>query len=580
MPIDISRLDQQVDESIKRIDSYVKDPIKTGSLDTELNELLHTLNVATNEIGDRTMLANHNARIQRLNQKISEYEQKRNTITLQTRESLARSANTPDTIAITNLKKELEQEVASPITVPELNKLLEKLAGQDSDARKITISYLWSKLANAGYITTIQNWKISLLNPADQANAEALEATLNAYVDSRKINLSEIQRAVLVGSGSFGVFLDTQKANMPSITTQKYADFLASSLQIDLSRGNPASKIQIINKSRATPDEKAFLISFVNGGYTSYNLAPDAKRQMELREMSAELIASPQYTKVTATVDRASSGAYAREQEAIQKWGKKEELTIETFMDNPVRAITAYPWTAMALIAGSIWQFGFGKTFLWLFAGILGIKAINELGNTEMGRQAKENLKKWFWETIDSAKKWMKDMTAWATNSPAPAPVAVPVAAPSTGIDIAKLSPSQKKAYDKCKDNVDVKKRIENNTKWNPKENGDMDAYMNFIFSPEMQDQKLENIIYTSDSERDVFHNEKKHALSMKKPEGLNTIILKRCIRIMLIWDQDLSSPVAPAKEWDKEKADFIAKYPSTAWQWKTLADITNEINK
>ncbi len=319
MPIDISNLDQQVDESIKRIDSYVKNPVQIGSLDTELNELLNRLNAASNQIDNKAMMDAHNARIQRLTQKISEYQQKRDNITLQTRESLARSANSPDTIALTNLKSELEKEIASPITVAELTKLLDKLAGQDTDARKVIISYLWSKLTNAGYLTTIQNGKISLSNPADQRNAEVLEATLTAYVDSRRVNLSEIQRAVLVGSGSFGLFLDTQKANMPAITTQKYADFLAASLQIDLSRGTPAHKIQIINRSRATPDEKAFLISFVNGGYTSYNLAPDAKRQMELKEMGAELVASPQYTKVTATVDRASGGAYVREQEAIQK---------------------------------------------------------------------------------------------------------------------------------------------------------------------------------------------------------------------------------------------------------------------
>lgn len=203
MPIDITNLDSQVDESIKKIDSYVKDPTKTGSLDAELNDLLQRLNTASNEINDSKMLADHQARIAKLNQKIAKYEQKRNAITSQTRESLARSSESPDGLILINLKKELEKEISSPLTVAELTKLLDKLSSLSSDERKLALSYLWSKLSANGYNMTIQNGKVVLTHTTDSKNAEVLGTTLRSYVDARKINLNELQRAVLVGSGSF-----------------------------------------------------------------------------------------------------------------------------------------------------------------------------------------------------------------------------------------------------------------------------------------------------------------------------------------------------------------------------------------
>ena len=57
-------------------------------------------------------------------------------------------------------------------------------------------------------------------------------------------------------------------------------------------------------------------------------------------------------------------------------------------MANPTRAITHYPWTSLALITGSIWKFGFGKTIFGLLASVIGLKAINEIGkDTDLGKQ-------------------------------------------------------------------------------------------------------------------------------------------------------------------------------------------------
>jgi len=81
-----------------------------------------------------------------------------------------------------------------------MKKLLDKLDTLEPDGRKVVVSYLWSKLAHAGYSMTLQNNKISLFHSTEKENAALLEATLSAYIDAKKVNLSEIQRAILMGS--------------------------------------------------------------------------------------------------------------------------------------------------------------------------------------------------------------------------------------------------------------------------------------------------------------------------------------------------------------------------------------------
>lgn len=88
-----------------------------------------------------------------------------------------------NSVTLNALKKSLESEVSNPVTVESLSKLLDKLeAGKDPDSRKVIVSYLWSKLAIAGYTMTIQGGKLSIQNTSDQRNAKLLEATLSAYI--------------------------------------------------------------------------------------------------------------------------------------------------------------------------------------------------------------------------------------------------------------------------------------------------------------------------------------------------------------------------------------------------------------
>ncbi len=64
-------------------------------------------------------------------------------------------------------------------------------------------------------------------------------------------------------------------------------------------------------------------------------------------------------------------------------------------MDNPTLAISKYPWTSLTLLIGSIYQFGFMKTIGGLLVGMVGIKALNEIGTeTGLGKEIKDGLKR------------------------------------------------------------------------------------------------------------------------------------------------------------------------------------------
>ncbi len=154
-----------------------------------------------------------------------------------------------------------------------------------------------------------------------------------------------------------------------------------------------------------------------------------------------------------------------------------------------------------------------------------------------------------------------------------------PATGPTSSIDVSKLAPSQKKMYESFKDNPGIKKYIDNIIVSDPTENGDIWQYATFIFSDAFQNQKLESITYTA-ADRDMFHNTKMHSFSIQKPPVLNTMILKRILRLGLLGNHNLSMPAAWTQEGDKEKADFIAKYPEDQWKPKTLAELIQEVHK
>ena len=489
-------------------------------------------------------------------------------------------SNVDNSKALIELKKQLESAARTPVSVESLSKLLDNLSEQkDADSRRVIVSYIWSKLNNAGYSMTIQQGKFSLTNPENQKDAELLEKTLESYLYAQKMNIAELQRAILMGSGSFGAYLDTQKVDIAHVSTDKYAEFLAESYKINLSKWNLQQQIQLINRSSMSPEEKAFLISYVNGGFIGYNLAPDAKRQLELKAMNKELVASPEYVKIQGTVDKVSGGVAAQERAAQQAGGKKEELTVESFMDNPVRAISKYPWTSLALVGASIWKYGFGKTIFGLLAGMIGIKAINELAGTEEWKKLKDNLVKWAKDVLDDLTGKGKK----AANAGTTTPPAQPAVGPASSIDTSKFSPEQKKVYEKLAANTQLIQSINNlseeNKRNNKAETGDFNAYMSYIFSDKIQNLSLDKMIYTSDPKTSVFSNDGMVDLVLWVPNNIDNNVFKSLMREYLIGKSSLEL-VSGKSQWQKEREEFERNYPSATYATKTLHDITKLIHK
>lgn len=281
---------------------------------------------------------------------------------------------------IKSLKTALENEVKSPLTPDGLSKILEKLKDEKNpDNRAIITSYIWSKMNNGGYITTITNNTISIEHTTDKIGATSLESTLQAYISANILTLSDIQRAMIVGPQSFRQYLGTQKVNTRNATTDGYVIFIMDARGIDLTRATTLEqKIRVIKGSKANPDEKAFLISYMNGWLRAYNITPEIDRQMKMDIVGAEIKASPEFKSVNKVIETTSGGAAKTEKKKMEEAG--EELTWNSFLDNPMRAISKYPWTSLGLVIASIWQFGFMKTLLGALGGIIGYKIVDEFG--------------------------------------------------------------------------------------------------------------------------------------------------------------------------------------------------------
>jgi hypothetical protein len=157
---------------------------------------------------------------------------------------------------------------------------------------------------------------------------------------------------MIVGPESFRKYLDTQKVNIRNASTEGYATFIMDARGIDLKKATTTEqKVRIIQSSKAaTPDEKAFLLSYVNGGLRTYNITPELERQIRMDAIDAEVKVSPAYKSTEKVVNATSGGGMAAEQEKREKEGKPKNLTWKEFVDNPLQVFTSYPWMALVLI--------------------------------------------------------------------------------------------------------------------------------------------------------------------------------------------------------------------------------------
>lgn len=467
---------------------------------------------------------------------------------------------------IKSLKTALENEANSPLTPDGLTKILERLKEEKNpDNRAVITSYIWSKMNHGGYITTIINDSISVEHVTDKIGATSLEKTLQAHISANILTLVDIQRAMIVGPESFRKYLNTQRVNIRSATTDGYVAFIMDARGINLTRATTLEqKLRIIQSSKATPDEKAFLVSYMNGGLRTYNIAPELDRQIKMDAIGAEIKASPEFKKTEKVVEVASGGGVKSEKKKMEEAG--EELTWNSFLDNPMRAISKYPWTSLGIVIASIWKFGFMKTLLGLFGGAIGYKIVDEFG----------------W--IDAMKKWEKKETAKKGNSPKKSASKSPVNVPDPKtIDKSKMTDPQKAAVDKVEKDPQLTTMIASirkaqTTKWWV-ETADMADYIAFIHSDGMQKRKISELTNPQDFKFSIFSDEA--FFDRANQNNLNTMMLKRIMRVYLWEPTSTDAPTSNQKKWEKEKMAFMAKHKTTFDDANsTFADLTKAIYK
>ena len=493
------------------------------------------------------------------------------------------SAESPTvTKNLQELHTKLKQGNEEPMTVESVNKLLSTLDTEKSpEARAIIINTLWSRLAGQKYNMTLQGGKISLENPLNLENAIAIEATLNNQLAAGKIWLNEIQGAIMTGTRKFGSYVDTQSADLTKASLVGYVDFLTKNLGIDLTADNAHNIKLVQSHSKATAEEKSFLITYLTGGYAGYNAVPDVQRKVELKKQNIELQSSAVFVTTEKIVGTASAGKLATEKAAMKQGWKSEELTLDTFMDNPTLAIAKYPWTSLTLIIAWIWKFGFMKTIGGLLVGSIGLKALNEIGTeTGLGKQIKDGLKKWAKVAGEAAEEALDSGKAAVASGTAA--VAEATKSDKSQEKETTLTPSQQLAQKEVmKESSKFNAMIQSHAKAIPNQSATLDEYVNFLHSSEFQNQKLDNILYSQNAKASIFQNEKNWDLSIHIPGTMDSVILKKIFRQYLTGSYVLDTAPQWSQEGDKEKSAFEKKYSlSEKDKNKSIKDILPNIYK
>jgi len=94
------------------------------------------------------------------------------------------------------------------------------------------------------------------------------------------------------------------------------------------------------------------------------------------------------------------------------------------------------------------------------------------------------------------------------------------------------LTPSQQLAQKEVmKESSKFNAMIQSHAKAIPNQSASLDDYIKFLQSPDFQNQKLDNILYSQNAKASIFQNEKHWDLSIRIPGNMDPVILKKIFR-------------------------------------------------
>lgn len=459
---------------------------------------------------------------------------------------------------INTLKQKIESEAKKPFTAEYINTLLEKLPGKETNdaiGRAYVLQYLWGKLRANGYIMTVENGSVKLLtNNAKDLNILPFTDTINSYIRAWKIDIHDCMQAIMIGSGTIGEYMETRKANPADINNIDYIDYLKQKYQLFNNFTPPE-----LEGKNIPAEDKALLLSSMDPDFSKTDIKQVAEKYAEMQTQTKEIFDSKHFK----TIEKALGATPVDAKDLARRVTEDPSI----LSGKPLTVLAGGLATIMALGHEkgkwfSLWT-GLTRGFMALLALFLGVGVAKEWGMDP---------KKMVKEVGDMMKREEKTIPAAVAGTPA-----IVVESSEKPIDKSKLSPSQERAAEKVNHDQDLKSRIEKHIKNKENEQGKLEDYLAFIHSSDFQNQRLSHLVFTQNPEASIFMNSGINALWIVIPPNLSPSLLKRVLRTYITGKSHFEVPALWTKEGEKEKQEFIEKYPQETYKDKTIKELIEE---
>jgi hypothetical protein len=425
---------------------------------------------------------------------------------------------------------------------------------------------LLRRLSFAGYQVTLISNKIEVKPTPGSKSTQAQAVQLETFLNREPIMQTNIAYGLIYGSSRFQEYaiastkIEGDKKTVPT-PTRNYLEYLSDANKWQ-SQNQISLEDQALFASRSSIDTILRDQKQVNGlilGAPQIWVALQtlANNQVQAQQAAQALIKATQAVPANTTPQSTNSTPPANNM--LAKYLGKAGLAVEGGASDLMNTPGAMPALIMAFIA--TWIFGDFKKALMVLGGAFGISAIANVVQNPKADEAKP--------TQPQNAKNLKQ-----------APVNVPV--PKT-IDTSKMTPSQKKAVEKIEkdpqltDMVAIIRKTQISKWW--VETADMADYINFIHSDHIQKRKISEVLNPQDFKFSIFSDEA--SFDRANQNNLNTMMLKRIMRVYLWEPQNTDTASGNLKKWEKEKNNFIEKHKTViSNQNSTFMELTQTIHK
>lgn len=461
------------------------------------------------------------------------------------------------------LANQLATQRNEPLTIARINQYLSIIREEslNPSLQAEVLGMICVKLFQAGFISYIRNGQIQVEWPHGKTKeATDFRATLEAWRQGGHFHLDDMRRALVMSQASWNDYMGTQQLNVQNVSMQAYLEYVLKRSNISLQWVNSIEeKAEVIRKaSWLSPEIRSLLLTYV---YDTDNIQKTNMNDIvALSEERKKVVASQPHvqTRVQEALQAAQTqlppSAAAWIQHEQQRMAERNEpLTLERFLDNPLRAVGAYPITSFAIMVVLVATIGWKKAFYVAWGSALGVLVSKETGLQDFIKQS------------------LMDAFGVSTNRNVPSPPRhtpnTPLAAPKD-IDYTGLTPAQHDATKVVVANSQIvnivnqlRERSYNNQ---GSTTGDLSDYMRHI-NHDMANMKIVDLVNPQNFDHSIFADK---SVFPWRPlaTNLNNVTLKMILRIYLTWTHEITKP-QQGKRWEPEQKAFIEQHQSLLQQ-------------